>query len=388
MGDGALGFVAANSERATPSSVWAVNGLSAVSGHVWIKTAATPAGFIFNNGTNGSSTTTRLGLRSLNTNFRISGRRVDADAGVDCNSATVPAGDTIYSVGFSIDYSTGAMIIYVNGVSDGTATLASTGTSAANNPIATVVGARADGGANYFGGAMQDLAIWFNTVLTSTDFANLARGARPSTIGTVDHWYKLDEATSGALTAGQALDSGAGNKALSPQTNAPDYVSNFVAMSTTAATLAGFTGAATIAETLTPTVAATWPELVCAASVAETLTSTAAATWPEWVCAASMTSESSGETTSTVAATWAGYTGAATVGLALSCTGDGQLAGFTCAATVNVAPPVTSIVAASWAGFTGSANVNHDDGTGGQDGGRGSGGRGRGRKRYRGFGAP
>jgi hypothetical protein len=157
----------------------------------------------------------------------------------------------------------------------------------------------------------------------------------------------------------------------------------FYVSSTAAASLAGFTGAATVTETIPGTGAATWAELSAAATVTETIPGTAAATWPEWVCAA--TADASGSppaVSGTVAASWPELACSATVGQTIDCTAAATWAGFTASASCLLAVPVTSTVAASWPGWTAAISADSDDGIPDEVAGRH-----RGRRRYRGTGS-
>lgn len=223
-------FTAANSESATPASVLGIISLSSVSVFALYKTSSnvTNDQYIFHVPI-AANNNQRLALRvNGSTNFRWGGRRLDGGANSSVNATPAPAANTLYALTGRWNYATNARDLSVDG-STTTSNYSSAGTSDAGTPSASHIGRSSAGtSTEYCDGTLYTLMFWADHVLTDAERDLLRNGAYDEAIasaGTPLYWWKLNDAVSGSLTSGQAVDSGSGGNNLGPGANAPTWIS-------------------------------------------------------------------------------------------------------------------------------------------------------------------
>lgn len=92
--------------------------------------------------------------------------------------------------GVTFNNTTFAYVFYINGVASGSGTAAS-GLSTGKGPYA--IGENVVAASDFWAGSLADYAQWNGTALTATEFAGLANGARPWTIGAAPTlWVPMD----------------------------------------------------------------------------------------------------------------------------------------------------------------------------------------------------
>ena len=175
-----------------------------------------------------STANARLAITYLNTatKFRASARRLDANAVSSVNGTTTPVIGTIYHVCATAAYNGTTLKIYVNGVQEGTLTVA--GWTAASSNTASSgarIGARADVAAGGFSNAIITDVRTYNRVLTANEIEIIynARGGDSVVNGMLDRWKLMDGPLATIIGTSRAIGTLQG---AAVAVNSPTYADN------------------------------------------------------------------------------------------------------------------------------------------------------------------
>jgi hypothetical protein len=232
----ALLFASASSERvALSSAVYAsTQNKAALTFSCWTKPAANGAGneTLFSHSQGGGGTGGRFSLVRVGTTdeWRVYGRRLDADSGTGVNGGTNSAvTGTLYHVAGRARFSTGGIDLWVNGVQLNTAADGGwTGNSSNTASTVATIGCATDI-SGFYNGTIDDVRL-YSRALTDDELAMLywSQG-RDSILNGLEQRWLLREASEGtsASGAGSIFDIGP-TLATGTPTNTPTYAAALV----------------------------------------------------------------------------------------------------------------------------------------------------------------
>lgn len=179
----------------------------------------------FSVGTSPNSGRFAITYQGGSTKFRTSARRLDANSVSSINGTTSPTIGTIYHVCATAAYNGTALKIYVNGVQEGTLTVAGwTGSSSNTASQSAKIGSAATIPGTYVNAHITDVRT-YNRVLTANEIEIIynARGGDSVVNGMLDRWKLMDGANASVIGTARSIGSLQGGAVA---VNSPTYVEN------------------------------------------------------------------------------------------------------------------------------------------------------------------
>jgi hypothetical protein len=165
---------------------------------------------------------TALSVRS-GISYRARSRRLDFDVASTVDSTTVPATGTRVHLCATYGWSSGAMIIYVNGVQENSLTIGSwTGNSSNTIAGGSGIGTGPDHSNSTMADAIFDDVRIYQRVLTANEVRNIASGRGRDTVvyGMFDRWKLMDGSLGATIGTTASIGS---NQGRAVATNSPVY---------------------------------------------------------------------------------------------------------------------------------------------------------------------
>lgn len=162
----------------------------------WLSVASTPSSELmavhFSTGSSTSNARLSLSYRGVETRWRVSARRLDANSVSSVNGTSAPSIGQVCHVCGVAEYSNQILRLYVNGVQENTLTITGwTGASSDTASQSARIGSTGTG-ASYYNGAVTDVRT-YNRVLSADEIASIyrARGRDSGVSGLGDRWKLL-----------------------------------------------------------------------------------------------------------------------------------------------------------------------------------------------------